>query len=118
MKLDNVGLPMAEILFKSGYASLLDIVETSPEELAVVMDVSEEEAKATIEQAEARLIQEEQAAEAQAEEAQAEEAQADEEQAAEGQTLAQKMKNEGQEAVNDPAEQNDVDVMNDEDAKP
>ncbi len=27
MKLDNVGLPMAEILFKSGYASLIDIVE-------------------------------------------------------------------------------------------
>jgi transcription termination/antitermination protein NusA len=134
MKLDNVGLPMAEILFKSGYASLLDIVETSPEELAAVMDVSEDEAKAVIEQAEARLVEEEQAAEAQAaeeaqaeeaqaeeaqaEEAQAEEAQAEEAQAEEAQTVAEKQKNEEQEAVNDPAEQNNVDVMNDKDAKP
>jgi transcription termination/antitermination protein NusA len=125
MKLDNVGLPMAEILFKSGYASLLDIVETSPEELAAVMDVSEEEAKATIEQAEARLIEEEQAhaaeeqaAEEQAAEEQAAEEQAAEEQAAEAQTLPKKLKNEEQEAVDDPAEQNNADVIKDEDAKP
>jgi N utilization substance protein A len=63
MKLENVGLPMAEILFKSGYASLMDIVETSPEELASVMGVSEEEADATIAQAKKRLMEEQAAAE-------------------------------------------------------
>jgi N utilization substance protein A len=62
MKLDNVGLPMAEILFKSGYASLMDIVETSPEELASVMGISVEEAEATIVQAKERLKEEQSAA--------------------------------------------------------
>jgi N utilization substance protein A len=62
MKLDNVGLPMAEILFKSGYASLMDIVETSPEELASVMGISLEEAEATIVQAKDRLMEEQAAA--------------------------------------------------------
>jgi N utilization substance protein A len=62
MKLDNVGLPMAEILFKSGYASLMDIVETSPEELSAVMGISAEEAEATIEQAKERLKEERTAA--------------------------------------------------------
>jgi N utilization substance protein A len=62
MKLDNVGLPMAEILFKSGYASLIDIMETSPEELAGVMGISLEEAEATILQAKDRLMEEQAAA--------------------------------------------------------
>lgn len=62
MKLDNVGLPMAEILFKSGYASLIDIMETSPEELAGVMGISLEEAEATIVQAKDRLMEEQAAA--------------------------------------------------------
>ncbi len=62
MKLDNVGLPMAEILFKSGYASLMDIVETSPEELASVMGISVEEAEATVVQAKERLKEEQSAA--------------------------------------------------------
>jgi transcription termination/antitermination protein NusA len=59
MKLDNVGLPMAEILFKAGYASLLDISETSAEELASVMGTSEEAAQETIAQAGIRLMEEE-----------------------------------------------------------
>ncbi len=62
MKLDNVGLPMAEILFKAGYASLLDITETSAEELASVMGISEEAAQDTIAQAGIRLMEEEQEA--------------------------------------------------------
>jgi N utilization substance protein A len=62
MKLDNVGLPMAEILFKSGYASLMDIVETTSEELASVMGISLEEAEATIVQAKDRLMEEQAAA--------------------------------------------------------
>lgn len=62
MKLDNVGLPMAEILFKSGYASLMDIVETSSEELSAVMGTSVEEAEATIDQARERLKEEQAAA--------------------------------------------------------
>jgi len=62
MKLDNVGLPMAEILFKAGYASLLDITETSAEELASVMGISEEAAQETIAQAGIRLMEEEQEA--------------------------------------------------------
>jgi N utilization substance protein A len=62
MKLDNVGLPMAEILFKSGYASLMDIVETSPEELAAVMGISVDEAEATVVQAKERLKEEQSAA--------------------------------------------------------
>lgn len=62
MKLDNVGLPMAEILFKSGYASLMDIVETSPGELSAVMGISVEEAEATIDQANERLKEERAAA--------------------------------------------------------
>ena len=62
MRLDNVGLPMAEILFKAGYASLLDISETSAEELASVMGISEEAAQDTIAQAGRRLAEEEAAA--------------------------------------------------------
>ena len=62
MKLDNVGLPMAEILFKSGYASLMDIVETPPEELASVMGISVDEAEATVVQARERLKEEQTAA--------------------------------------------------------
>jgi N utilization substance protein A len=63
MKLENVGLPMAEILFKSGYASLMDIVETSPEELASVMGIPVDEAEAMIVQAKERLTEEQSAAE-------------------------------------------------------
>ncbi|HKL00868.1 MAG TPA: transcription termination factor NusA [Desulfotignum sp.] len=62
MRLDNVGLPMAEILFKGGYASLLDISETSAEELAAVMGISEADAQETILQAGTRLMEEEQEA--------------------------------------------------------
>ncbi|MCF8113388.1 MAG: transcription termination factor NusA [Desulfotignum sp.] len=98
MRLDNVGLPMAETLFKAGYASLLDIVETSPEELAAVMGISEEVAKDTIAQADLRLMEEEQEAARAA--------------------LEEKQQKTEQEAVEDPMQKNDVDAMDDKDANP
>ncbi|MCF8091469.1 MAG: transcription termination factor NusA [Desulfotignum sp.] len=98
MRLDNVGLPMAETLFKAGYASLLDIVETSPEELAAVMGISEEVAKDTIAQADLRLMEEEQEAARAA--------------------LEEKQQKAEQEAVEDPMQKNDVDAMDDKDANP
>ena len=70
MKLSNVGLPMAEVLFKAGYASLLDIMDAMAEDVAAVMDISIEDAVATIEEAvyiveeEQRIIQQEAAEEA------------------------------------------------------
>lgn len=70
MQLSNVGLPMAEILFKAGYASLLDISETSVEELASVMGIDDDGALATIEEAAFKLAEEARAAQ---EEAMAEE---------------------------------------------
>ncbi len=58
MKLNNVGLSMAEVLFKAGYASLLDISETRDEDLVSVMDIPIEDAQATIEEAKQILEQE------------------------------------------------------------
>jgi transcription termination/antitermination protein NusA len=95
MKLDNVSLPMAEILFKAGYASLVDIVETSSEELAAVMGLSEEAAKATIEEAGMRLMQEEQEA---------------------AQALAAKQDKAAQDVTDDPLE--DENEIDDEGAEP
>jgi len=98
MKLDNVGLPMAEILFKSGYASLIDIVETSPEELASVMDISVDEAEATVVQAKERLKEEQSAADAAAEPV--------------------SEKDELLASEDDASEETDVDVMDDNGAEP
>ena len=70
MKLSNVGLPMAEVLFKAGYASLLDIMDALAEDVAAVMEIEMEDAVATIQEAvhivqeEQRLIQQEAAEEA------------------------------------------------------
>jgi N utilization substance protein A len=58
MKLSNVGLSMAETLFKAGYASLLDISETPEEDLVSVMEILPEDALATIEEATQILAQE------------------------------------------------------------
>ncbi len=58
MKLDNVGMPMAETLFKSGYASIIDISEATVEEIVSVMEILPEEAQATIDQARQILEQE------------------------------------------------------------
>ncbi len=63
MKLSNVGLAMAETLFKAGYASVLDISETPEEDLVSVMDISSADALATIEEAKQILEQERLAAE-------------------------------------------------------
>jgi N utilization substance protein A len=102
MKLENVGLPMAEILFKSGYASLMDIVETSPEELASVMGVSEEEADATIAQAKKRLMEEQAAAEISPHLSEKEE----------------QLEAVEQPEADDPADETDSDVMDENEAKP
>lgn len=51
MKLSNVGLPMAEVLFKAGYASLLDVMDAMAEDVAAVMDISVEDAVYIIEEA-------------------------------------------------------------------
>ncbi|MDZ7667824.1 MAG: transcription termination factor NusA [Desulfotignum sp.] len=102
MKLDNVGLPMAEILFKSGYASLIDIVETSPEELASVMEISVDEAEATVVQARERLKEEQSAAD----------------EAAEPVSEKDELSAEDDAAEDDAAEGTDVDVMDDNGAEP
>jgi transcription termination/antitermination protein NusA len=108
MKLENVGLSMAEILFKSGYASLMDIVETSPEELASVMGLSEEEADATIAQAKKRLMEEQAAAEILPQLSEKED-QSEAEEQAEAVEQAE---------ADDPADETDSDVMDDNEAKP
>ncbi|MCA1794178.1 MAG: transcription termination factor NusA [Desulfotignum sp.] len=128
MKLDNVGLPMAEILFKSGYASLLDIAETSAEELASVMEISEEAAQATIVQAGMRLMDQEQEAAAetrtaeqaslgQKEEAASEEVEPKEPVSEEVEPKEPVSEDDNQESGDGLLEQNDADVMDDEDAK-
>ncbi len=113
MKLDNVGLPMAEILFKSGYASLMDIVETSPEELASVMDISLDEAEATVVQAMERLKEEQSAADEAAEPVSEKD-----ELSAEEDVAAEDVAAEDDVAENDAAEESDVDVMDDNGAEP
>ncbi len=45
MRLTGVGLPMAEILFKNGYSSLLDISEASLDDLMAIADLSEEKSQ-------------------------------------------------------------------------
>lgn len=62
MTLSNVGMAMAEVLFKAGYASFMEISEAAVEDIASVMGISEEKARATIEEAR-QLILEEEAAE-------------------------------------------------------
>jgi transcription termination/antitermination protein NusA len=125
MKLDNVGLPMAEILFKAGYASLLDISETSAEELVSVMGISEEAAQATIAQAGMRLMEErqeasemwaaEQESSRQEEEAELEET-VSEETPLEVESKEPVQEEENRESGDGLREQNDADVMDDEDA--
>ncbi|MDD9302823.1 MAG: transcription termination factor NusA [Desulfobacter sp.] len=51
MKLSNVGLPMAEVLFKAGFSSLLDVADALVEDLASIMDLSQEEAQGVVEEA-------------------------------------------------------------------
>jgi len=54
MKLTGVGLSMAEILFKSGYASVLDISEADLEDIISITELDEIQAKEMIQ--EAKLI--------------------------------------------------------------
>lgn len=51
MRLTGVGLPMAEILFKSGYSSLVDISEALMDDVMAVTDLDEEKALDMIEEA-------------------------------------------------------------------
>jgi len=58
MKLSNVGMAMAETLFKAGYASVLDISEAADEDLVSVMAIPIEDALGTIEESKQILEQE------------------------------------------------------------
>ncbi|WP_462268549.1 transcription termination factor NusA [Desulfobacter sp.] len=58
MKLSTVGLPAAQLLFKAGYASFLDIMDAIPEDIAAFLDISVEDAQAMIEEA-GRLMEDE-----------------------------------------------------------
>lgn len=77
MKLSGVGLPMAEVLFKAGYSSFLDVMDTPVEELSGIMGISEEDAVLVIEDAGQVLEAEQRDAAAQAEQMAAEEAMAE-----------------------------------------
>ncbi|MCP3944134.1 MAG: transcription termination factor NusA [Desulfobacteraceae bacterium] len=57
MRLSNVGLAMAENLFKAGYASVLDLSEASVEDIVSVMEIPTEDGMATIEEAKQILEQ-------------------------------------------------------------
>ena len=58
MKLSTVGLSAAELLFKAGYASFLDIMDAVPEDIAAFLDISVEDAQAMIDEA-GHLMEEE-----------------------------------------------------------
>ncbi|MCP4124970.1 MAG: transcription termination factor NusA, partial [Bacteroidetes bacterium] len=58
MKLNGVGLPMAEVLFKGGYSSLLDISESDAEDIVSVSDIEESVAAEMIEEA-GQILEEE-----------------------------------------------------------
>ncbi|PIE61712.1 MAG: transcription termination/antitermination protein NusA [Desulfobacterales bacterium] len=51
MRLTGVGLSMAEVLFKAGYASLYDIVEAPVEDIAGLMGIQPEDAMLVIQEA-------------------------------------------------------------------
>jgi len=96
MRLSNVGMPMAEVLFKAGYASLLDIMDARDEDISAVMGISPEDAVATMEEARQILIADEEERLAIEEAAQREEA-AEED-------LPEEMEDTG-EPAEDPAEE-------------
>jgi len=58
MKLSGVGLSMAEVLFKSGYASVLDISEADIEDIISITEFEEIQAKSMIEEAKVILKKE------------------------------------------------------------
>ncbi|MCP3874934.1 MAG: transcription termination factor NusA, partial [Desulfobacteraceae bacterium] len=58
MKLAGVGLSVAEVLFKSGYSSLLDISEADIEDLVSIVNLDESEARGMREEAKALLEEE------------------------------------------------------------
>jgi len=58
MKLSGVGLSMAEVLFKSGYASVLDISEAEIEDIISIIELDEIQAKEMIEEAKVILKKE------------------------------------------------------------
>lgn len=58
MKLTGVGLPLAETLFKGGYASLVDISEAEVEDIASITDLTASKIEEMIEEAKAVLEKE------------------------------------------------------------
>ena len=87
MQLSGVGLPMAENLFKAGYASLLDVADAQVEELASVMVISQEDAAQTREEAREMIMAEREAAMAPPEEEEMLEEQGFEQQDLDGEEL-------------------------------
>ncbi len=57
MQLDDVGMPTAEILFKSGYTSFHEVAEAASDDLAAIMNISEEKAIEIIENANQLVLQ-------------------------------------------------------------
>ncbi len=51
MRLSGIGLPAAEVLFKAGYASLLDIMDAPVDDISALLDIPVETAAAVIEDA-------------------------------------------------------------------
>jgi len=81
MKLNGVGLPLAEVLFKGGYSSLMDISETDAEDIVSISEIEESVAGEMIEEAKQILDEELKQAEQEAlAKAAAEQAEAEQEQ--------------------------------------
>ncbi len=83
MKLEGVGLAMAENLFKGGYSSLLDISEASIEDIVSISDLVEEQAQEMID--ESKIILEKELEQAELEKEQEKLAQESEDQESEDQ---------------------------------
>ena len=58
MKLTGVGLPLAETLFKGGYASLVDISEAEVEDIASITDLTASKIEEMIKEAKVILEEE------------------------------------------------------------
>jgi len=78
MRLTDIGLSMAEALFKGGYSSLVDISQAEIEDIVSVSELEESKAREIIEEAKIILVQDEKdELKAQKEEAKAAEAEAE-----------------------------------------
>ncbi len=65
MRLTDVGLSLAEALFKGGYSSIVDIAQAEIEDIVSVSDLEESRAKEIVEEAKTILVKDEELLEAQ-----------------------------------------------------